>query len=82
MNPASGQYELGSPIFKKATIAISDTKSFVIKAEQTSSINKYIQSVKLNGKSLQRTYITHKELMDGGTLEFEMGPKPNKNWGI
>ncbi|SNY95469.1 GH92 family glycosyl hydrolase [Flagellimonas pacifica] len=82
MNPASGQYELGSPIFEKATIAISNTKSFVIVAENTSSTNKYIQSVKLNGKSLQRTYITHKELMDGGTLEFEMGPKPNKNWGI
>ncbi|WP_420603053.1 GH92 family glycosyl hydrolase [Flagellimonas sp.] len=81
MNPASGQYELGSPLFKKATIAVSNTKSFVIKAENTSATNKYIQSVKLNGKSLQRTYITHKELMDGGTLEFEMGPNPNENWG-
>ncbi len=82
MNPASGQYELGSPVFEKATIAISDTKKFVISAESTSSINRYIQSVKLNGKSLQRTYITHQELMAGGTLEFKMGPDPNKNWGI
>lgn len=82
MNPASGQYELGSPLFEKATIAISDTKSFVVLAENTTATNKYIQSVKLNGKSLQRTYITHDELMAGGTLEFEMGENPNKNWGI
>ena len=82
MNPASKQYELGSPLFKKATIALSEEKDFVILAENTSSINKYIQSVKLNGKSLQRTYITHDEIMAGGTLEFEMGSDPNKNWGL
>ncbi len=82
MNPASGQYELGSPLFEKATITISDTKNFVVSAGNTSATNKYIQTVKLNGKSLQRTYITHNELMAGGTLEFEMGPNPNKNWGI
>ncbi|UOY05884.1 GH92 family glycosyl hydrolase [Muricauda sp. SCSIO 64092] len=81
MNPASGEYELGSPIFEKATISLTDSLEFVILAKNTSSINKYIQSVKLNGKPLQRTYITHSELMTGGTLEFEMGPDPDKNWG-
>nr|WP_298793519.1 GH92 family glycosyl hydrolase [uncultured Allomuricauda sp.] len=82
MNPASGQYELGSPLFTKATITISENKNFTVLAENTSSINKYIQSVKLNGKSLQRTYITHDEILAGGTLEFEMGANPNKNWGL
>ena len=82
MNPASRQYELGSPLFEKATIALSETSNFVILAENTSSINKYIQSVKLNGKSLQRTYITHDEILAGGTLEFEMGANPNKNWSL
>ena len=76
MNPASGQYEFGSPLFEKTTIAVGEDRSFVITAPNTSSINKYIQSVKLNGKELDRTYITHKELMDGGTLEFEMGSEP------
>ncbi|RDY61988.1 glycoside hydrolase family 92 protein [Flagellimonas nanhaiensis] len=76
MNPASGQYEFGSPIFEKTTISLDADKSFVITAPNTSSINKYIQSVKLNGKQLDRTYITHKELMNGGTLEFEMGSDP------
>ncbi len=82
MNPASGQYELGSPLFEKATIKISEANDFIISAKNTSSINKYVQSVKLNGKSLQRTYITHDEIMAGGSLEFEMGSDPNKNWGI
>ena len=82
MTPASKQYELGSPIFEKASIAVSETEHFTIKAPNTSSINKYIQSVRLNGKPLQRTFITHEELMAGGTLEFEMGAEPNKNWGL
>ncbi|MEM8937989.1 MAG: GH92 family glycosyl hydrolase [Bacteroidota bacterium] len=80
MNPASSQYELSSPLFEKAIIALSDSKNFTITAPKTSSVNKYIQSVQLNGKLLQRTYITHEEIMRGGMLEFEMGSEPNKNW--
>ncbi|MEE9361565.1 MAG: GH92 family glycosyl hydrolase [Cellulophaga sp.] len=82
MNPASSQYEIGSPIFEKATIKVGESKTFTIIADNTSSINKYIQNVKLNGEPLNRTYILHKELMAGGTLEFEMVNTPNKNWGI
>ncbi|MEM9649596.1 MAG: GH92 family glycosyl hydrolase [Bacteroidota bacterium] len=81
MNPGSGQYELGSPIFENTEIKVGTEKSFNISAKNTSSINRYIQSVKLNGELLQRTYITHEEIMGGGTLEFEMGPDPNKDWG-
>nr|WP_299382850.1 GH92 family glycosyl hydrolase [Allomuricauda sp.] len=82
MNPASGQYELGSPIFDKVTITLSDDKEFTITANQTSPTNKYVQSVKLNGNALQRSHITHDELTAGGTLEFEMGPEPNMDWGV
>ncbi|SHG70794.1 GH92 family glycosyl hydrolase [Flagellimonas flava] len=81
MNPGSGQYELGSPVFENTEIKVDAEKSFKISAKNTSSINRYIQSVKLNGELLQRTYITHEEIMGGGTLEFEMGPDPNKDWG-
>ena len=42
----------------------------------------YVQSVRLNGESLNRTYVKHEEIMAGGTLEFEMGSMPNKSWGI
>ncbi|UJH67058.1 GH92 family glycosyl hydrolase [Allomuricauda sp. SCSIO 65647] len=81
MNPASGQYEIGSPIFSKATIVLPNSRTFKISAKETSSTNRYVQSLKLNGKMSNRTYITHEELMEGGTLEFEMGPYPNREWG-
>ena len=81
-NPASGEYQIGSPIFEKTTIKISDNKSFTIIAKNASDENIYIQSATLNGTAFNRTTITHSELMNGGTLEFIMGNNPNKNWGI
>lgn len=80
MNPVSGQYEIGSPIFDEATIKTSDNTEFTIIAKNNSDKNFYIQNAKLNNVELDRTYITHKELMAGGKLEFEMGAEPNKNW--
>ncbi|MDO5971942.1 GH92 family glycosyl hydrolase [Flavivirga aquimarina] len=81
-SPASGNYQIGSPLFKKTTINVSENKSFVIKAENVSEDHIYIQSAKLNGKPFNKTVITHKQLLEGGTLEFVMGTTPNKNWGI
>lgn len=81
-NPASGEYQIGSPIFKSSTIKISENTLFTIKAENVSDENRYIQSATLNGKDFNRTTILHKELMQGGTLQFVMGKTPNKNWGI
>ena len=80
MNPASGQYEIGSPLFEKAVVTLSNSKLFTISAPNTSDRNRYVQSVKLNGKSLDRTYILHGEIMAGGDLEFEMGSEPNDGW--
>lgn len=78
-------YEIGSPIFKKITIHLDTNyypgKSFVIEAKNNSFENKYIQSAKLNGKPLLKPWFYHKELVNGGTLELVMGPKPNKEWG-
>jgi len=81
-SPASGDYQIGSPIFEKSTIKISDSISFTIIAENVSDANMYIQSATLNGKDFNRTTITHKELLQGGTLQFVMGNTPNKSWGI
>ncbi len=77
-NPASAEYQIGSPIFEKSTINISEDKSFTIIAENTSDKNIYIQSATLNGEKFNRTNISHNELIQGGTLKFEMGSKPNK----
>ena len=82
MNPASGEYEIGSPIFEKATLNLEDGKTFVIEAENVSDKNYYIQSAILNGQAFNQTAITHQQILAGGTLHFVMGPQPNKNWGI
>jgi predicted alpha-1,2-mannosidase len=81
MNPASGEYEIGSPIFEKATISLEGGKTFVIEAENVSDKNFYIQSATLNGVSFNKTAISHKEILQGGILHFVMGAQPNKNWG-
>ena len=79
-------YELGSPLFEKIKIDLGKHfgrgKQFIIKAINTSRENKYIQSAKLNGKKLSSFKFPAKELLKGGTLELEMGNRPNKNWGI
>ena len=82
MNPASGNYEIGSPLFEKTTITISDDKFFIIEAEHVSEKNIYIQSATLNGSNYNKTFISHKQILKGGTLKFVMGPEPNKNWGV
>jgi putative alpha-1,2-mannosidase len=81
MNPASGEYEIGSPIFEKATINLEGGKTFVIEAENVSDKNFYIQSATLNGVEFNQTAIKHQQILKGGTLHFVMGAQPNKNWG-
>ena len=82
MNPASGEYEIGSPIFEKAKINLEGGKSFVIEAENVSDKNFYIQSATLNGIPFNKTTISHQQILQGGILHFVMGALPNKNWGI
>lgn len=80
--PGTDEYVLGSPLFKKATITMEDGKKFVIEANNNSNDNIYVQSVKLNGNSLNKNYITYKAIVNGGTIEYTMGSQPNKGRGI
>ncbi|MCG8475556.1 MAG: GH92 family glycosyl hydrolase [Cytophagales bacterium] len=80
VNPASGIYVIGSPAVDYAKIELPKGKTFEIFAKNNSSDNIYIQSAKLNGKPLERSYFTHKELVAGGRLELQMGSQPNKLW--
>ena len=82
MNPASGEYEIGSPIFEKATINLEDGKTFIIEAENVSDKNFYIQSATLNGVPFNKTVISHQQILQGGILHFVMGAEPNKSWGL
>jgi predicted alpha-1,2-mannosidase len=81
VTPGLPFYAIGSPVFSKVTIALDNGKQFTLIAHNSSVVNKYIQRARINGMTLQSPWFTHKQLVDGGTLELEMGPKPNKQWG-
>ncbi|MDO5570826.1 MAG: GH92 family glycosyl hydrolase [Bacteroidales bacterium] len=75
-------YVIGSPLFDKSTINLDNGKKFTVIARNNSHDNKYIQSATLNGEKLDRTYFSHKDIMEGGTLILEMGNRPNKKWAV
>jgi predicted alpha-1,2-mannosidase len=79
VNPSELRYQFGSPQVREAKLEIAPGKYFTVKAPLASTENKYIQEVKFNGKTLTRSYITHEEIMSGGTLEFTMSSAPNMN---
>jgi len=78
VNPSDLTYQIGSPIVQQAKIEVSPGKYFTVKAPAASKENKYVSEVKLNGKVLSKSYITHQEIINGGTLEFAMSAQPNK----
>lgn len=80
--PGSTVYAIGSPSLGKITMTLDKGKTFSIQAKNNSKENKYIQSATLNGKTFNRTWITHEEITKGGTLIFKMGDQPNKRWGV
>jgi len=82
MTPGRPEYTIGSPVFSKVTIDLPSGKQFTILAHGSSAVNKFIQSARINGKMLATPWFTHQQLVDGGTLELFMGPKPNKTWGV
>jgi len=82
VTPGLPVYTIGSPLFSKVTIDLPNKKQFRLTANNCSVVNKYIQSAKLNGKLLNTPWFTHDQLLSGGHLELEMGPKPNKQWGV
>ena len=75
--PGSDQYVIGSPLAKKAVIHLENGKTFSIISSKVSDKNVYVKSIKLNGKKYEKHYITHSDILNGGTLEFEMSNKPN-----
>ncbi len=80
VNPVSGEYEIGTPLFPEMRMHLDNGKTFTVLAPAVNRENIYVQSVKLNGKPYDKSYITHQQIMDGATVEFEMGPEPGKVW--
>jgi len=82
VTPGTSFYSIGSPLFKSVQIDLGGGKIFKVIAKNVSAENKYIQSAILNGKPLNIPILNHKDIINGGQIVFEMGPKPNYHWGI
>jgi predicted alpha-1,2-mannosidase len=80
VTPGIPMYVIGSPFFEESTMKLDGGKTFTVRAVNYSAENKYIQSATLNGTPLERSWFTHEELMQGGTLVLEMGPTANLSW--
>lgn len=80
--PVSDEYVMGAPLFKKATIHLENGRSVVINAPLNNANNRYIKSVKFEGKSYSKNYLKHSDLIKGAQIDIEMSEAPNKSRGI
>jgi len=80
--PASNEYVIGRPFVDEATLHLPNGNTFKVVAEHLSATNAYIKAVTLNGKPLERMFLRHQEIMQGGELRFVMGTKAEATWSI
>lgn len=80
--PGSSEYVIGRPFVDRATLNLPNGKRFSIVADALSDANRYVGQVALNGRTLDRTYLRHAEIMAGGELRFTMQATPNRSWGV
>lgn len=80
--PATDQYVLGAPLFKKITLTLENGKQVLIQAPKNSADNRYVNSLKVNGKVYDKNWVGHFDLMKGTILDFEMSSSPNTTRGI
>lgn len=80
VDPISGRYEIGTPLFPEIKLYLSNGNIFTVRAPQVNKENIYIQAVKINNVSYDKSYITHKQIISGATIEFEMSNKPCPPW--
>lgn len=78
VDPVGGRFVIGSPLFDKATVNVGGGKTFTVVAKNNSDKNIYVQSARLNGKTLKNSYVDFNDIRHGGTLELVMSPKPSK----
>lgn len=74
VNPVSGEYQIGLPLFDQVTMRLPNGKEFKVVAETLSEKNSSVQALSLNGKKLDRRFVTYQEVLSGGELKFVMGP--------
>jgi predicted alpha-1,2-mannosidase len=81
VTPGVPVYNIGSPVFDKIEIKLSNGRLFTVIANGNSAKNKYIQSAALNGHALNKPWFTHNDMIKGAVLKLEMGSRPEKAWG-
>jgi predicted alpha-1,2-mannosidase len=81
VTPGDPVYTIGSPVFEQLSLDLANGRVFEIVARNTSAENKYIQSATLNGEALDAPWFDHEDLIRGGKLVLEMGPKASQSWG-
>lgn len=79
--PATDQYVVGAPLFKKVTATLENGKLIVINASNNSEQNRYINALRLNGKPYGKNWLSHRDLLQGAVLDVDMSPNPNKQRG-
>ena len=79
--PGTKQYAMGSPLFQKILVKLENGKTIQIEAPNNNKQTRYVNDVKVNGKSVSRTWLEHDELTKGATIKFQMSSKPNKKRG-
>ena len=80
VNPVSGQYEIGSPLFNQVKISLPEGKAFILTAKNLSDENIYVKSVTIDGKPWNKSYITHQQIIDGANVELEMTSEEGNVW--
>jgi predicted alpha-1,2-mannosidase len=82
VDPVSGNYVFGTPLFDRATIEIGNNKSLTIEAKRDSPEQQYIQSITFNGKNYDKMWFSHADIREGGSIVFTMGSQPNRALGV
>ena len=82
VTPATDQYVVGAPLFKKVVVSLENGKELVIRAADNSAANRYVKQMKLNGKVNEMNWLSHSDLMKGATIDFSMSSTPDKKRGV
>jgi predicted alpha-1,2-mannosidase len=82
VSPGNDQYAIGSPLIKNATLHLENGKILTITTENQGQDNFFVQKVEINGKAINRNYLKHSDITNGGGIKFYLGNKPNKSFGI
>src|SRR5207244_719388 len=81
VDPVSGNYVFGTPLFDRAAVDLGQKKRLVIEARRKLPEDKYIQSIRFNGKPYHKVWFSHADIVNGATIVFQMGSQPNKQFG-